>query len=266
MEREGFEPSKHNAAELQAAPFGHLGTSPSEAIITRMHSKVQLFLQRLHSNADLCNLLNMADTQEKSVDTPSEPVQQEIPATVSAEEIAALRAQAAELASLRAKAGDEKKAAKEAAAKAAKLAEEQGELSKALEHYKAQAAEAEALRAVKAEHDALIATLTADLDKEVDGLPDAVKAAYSQQSTLQGKKALLAAVRAVSAIAPPPGSSQKATPPVVGGVPSATGVDFAAALKDPVRWAEVKARDPAGAASFVQKALGLKAPRTSLGN
>lgn len=231
-----------------------------------MHSKVQLFLEGLHSNADLCNLLNMADTQEKSVDTPSEPVQQEIPATVSAEEIAALRAQAAELASLRAKAGDEKKAAKEAATKAAKLAEEQGELSKALEHYKAQAAEAEALRAVKAEHDALIATLTADLDKEVEGLPEQVKVAYSQQSTLQGKKSLLAAVRAVSAIAPPPGSSQKATPPVVGGVPSATGVDFAAALKDPVKWAEVKARDPAGAQAYMRKALGHKAPRTSLGN
>ena len=204
----------------------------------------------------------MADaTQEKSVDTPPEPVQQDLPATVSAEEIAALRAQAAELASLRAKAGDEKKAAKEAAAKAAKLAEEQGELSKALEHYKAQAADAEALRAVKAEHDALIATLTADLDKEVEGLPDAVKAAYSQQSTLAGKKALLAAVRAVSAVTPPQAQATppKATFPVTGQPASGAHLDFEKAFADPTGqlWAEVKARDPAGASKwFQQRARG----------
>ena len=172
-------------------------------------------------------------------------------------DVEALKAAAVELAAIKAKLADDKRADKDAKKRAQEAAEQAGELKTALEAAKARLAELEADAPLAARWRTFEATESKRLDDEAKALPDAFKALYSKAGDIDARRDVLAAFRAVQPTGAP-AAKATATPPALGGPPSAHEIDFAAAYKDSAAWVEAKRRDPKGAEAFVKNAS--KAP------
>ena len=135
---------------------------------------------------------------------------------------------------------------REATEAAAKLAAEQGDFKAQLEIERKRREELEAFEpAAKRwqEHEAAELTRLAEVRAS---LPEAQQKALDAVQGIDAKRAVLEAFGGAPA-------ARGAKPASVGGAPPSPGlrVDFDAAIKDPVKWAEVKARDPEGAKAFI---------------
>lgn len=180
------------------------------------------------------------------------------------EDLAALRAAAAELAALKAEGAAARKADRDARKKAQEEAERAGELAKALETAKSRLAELEGLEPLAHRWRAHEDAETKRLDAEAAGLPEAVRALYSDAQGIDGKAKVLAAFRAAPAVPQP---KVVGTPPAMGAPASVSSVDVEAALADPTgkKMSELKARDPGAVANFFASILGPRGPQNSLG-
>jgi colicin import membrane protein len=187
------------------------------------------------------------------------------PAAVDAvEDLAALRAAAAELAALKAEGAAARKADRDARKKAQEEAEKAGELAKALEQAKSRLAELEGLEPLAHRWRAHEEAEVKRLDAEAAALPEAVRALYSDASSVEAKAKVLAAFKAAPGA---PAAKTVGTPPALGAPPAVSGVDVEAALKDPSgkALAELKARNPGAVSSFFAGLLGKSSASNSLG-
>lgn len=177
------------------------------------------------------------------------------PETVSltAAELADLRAQAAEAAALKAKIGESTAKAKAERERVAKEAEANGELAKALELARAQLAELEGAAPLAEKWRAYEAAETKRLDESASKLPDAFAALYKRAGDVEAKREVLAAYEAVMATAAGAPAAPK-TPPTGAVPPSKSPVDFEAAFREGGKaWEDAKARDPEGAKAYSAK-------------
>lgn len=135
---------------------------------------------------------------------------------------------------------------KEALEASAKLAAEQGDYKAQLEIERKRREELEALEPHARrwqEHE------TAELARLAEvraSLPEAQQKALDAVQGIDAKRAVLEAFGVAHA-------SRTSKPAAPGGAPPAPGlrVDFAEAIKDSAKWAEVKARDPEGAKAYI---------------
>jgi hypothetical protein len=178
------------------------------------------------------------------------------PAAPTAAELAELRAAKAELETI--KSGKAKEANEEAAkqAKAAADAAAAGDLKKALEIQNKRLAELEPYEAeVKRLREQEAEQLKAIETKKAT-LTETQRAAVDAAPTLAGKQAVLAALGASTTAASTKTTAAASAAGTGTGAPAADGtIDFAAALKDPVKWAEAKAKFPQAAAAWMSTTL-----------
>ena len=184
--------------------------------------------------------------------TPEPAAVDASPATLTAEEIADLKAAREERDALKAKLADEKRADREARKTAQAEAEKAGELGKALEAAKARLAELEGLEPLAARWREHESAEVARLDKRAADLPAEFADLYKGASDLASKGKILAAFDAVKG-AP----AKQPASPIAMGAPASTAVvvDFDSAFRDPAKWVEAKGKDPKGALAWIQSRL-----------
>lgn len=103
---------------------------------------------------------------------------------------------------------------------------------------------------------------TARIAAASEGLSDEDKALIAGVPDVGMKAKILERLKSGAEGTNPP--KEKAKPRAAGGPPSASTVDFSAALKDPQAMADAKARDPAGLKAFLSRAMNGSASRSTL--
>ena len=102
---------------------------------------------------------------------------------------------------------------------------------------------------------------TARIAAAAEGLSDEDKALIAGVPDVAMKAKILERLKGAAETTPP---KEKAKPRAAGGPPSASTVDFSAALKDPQAMADAKARDPQGLKAFLSRAMNGTASRSTL--